>query len=109
MSYNPIIGKFVRGPFSLNQLNEFCRYGINAVRIFCYIRMQEGKLVSKGLLEPKTHTFIKLDNKNTEELVGLHKSHKWDKLRTLEQKGLIKLKTKKGVAPEAKIIVPALH
>jgi len=71
--------------------------------------MQEGKLVSKKLLEPKEHIFIKLDNKNTEEMVGLHKSHKWDKLRTLEQKGLIELRTKKGAAPEARIIVPALH
>ena len=42
-------------------------------------------------------------------MVGLHKSHKWDKLRTLEQKGLIELKTEKGKAPRAKIIVPSLH
>ena len=109
MLYNPVDGKFIRGPISLNQLNEFCKYGINAVRIYCYIRMQEGKLVSKRLLQPKEHTFIKIDNKNTEELVGLHRSHKWDKLRTLQQKGLIELRTKKGAAPEAKIIVPALH
>ena len=52
---------------------------------------------------------IKLQNKNTEELVGLHKSHKWDKLRTLQQRGLIELKTRTGAAPEAKIIVPSLH
>ena len=65
MLYNPVDGKFVRGPISLNQLNEFCRYGINAVRIYCYIRMQEGKLVSKRLLQPKEHTFIKSNSKIT--------------------------------------------
>ena len=110
MSYNNIAGKFIRGPISLNQLNEFLKYGVNAARIFCYIRMQEGKLVSEGLLESKKHTFIKLDNKNTEAMVGLHKSHKWDKLRTLEAKGLIELKINgSGKAPEAKILIPPLH
>ena len=107
--YNSIVGKFIRGPLSNNQILEFTKYGVNAVRIFLYIRMQEGKLVSSGDLKPKEHTWIALDNKNTEAMVGLHKSHKWDKLRTLEQKGLIELKTEKGKAPRAKIIVPSLH
>ena len=107
--YNSIVGKFIRGPLSNNQILEFTKYGVNAVRIYLYIRMQEGKLVSSGDLKPKEHTFIALDNVNTEAMVGLHKSHKWDKLRTLEQKGLIELKTEKGKAPRAKIIVPSLH
>ena len=107
--YNSIVGKFIRGPMSNNQILEFTKYGVNAVRIYLYIRMQEGKLVSEGELKPKEHTFIALDNVNTEAMVGLHKSHKWDKLRTLEQKGLIELKTEKGKAPRAKIIVPSLH
>jgi len=107
--YNSIIGKFIRGPISMNQLLEFTKHGVNAVRIFLYIRMQEGKLVSSGELKPKTHTWIAIDNKNTEAMVGLHKSHKWDKLRTLQQRGLIELKTQKGHAPRARIIVPCLH
>ena len=107
--YNSIVGKFIRGPLSNNQILEFTKYGVNAVRIYLYIRMQEGKLVSEGELKPKEHTFIALDNVNTEAMVGLHKSHKWDKLRTLEQKGLIELKTEKGKAPRANIIVPSLH
>ena len=45
----------------MNQLLEFSKYGVNAIRIFWYIRMQEGKLVSAGELLPKEHTFIKLD------------------------------------------------
>ena len=109
MSYNFISGKFIRGPISLNQLLEFSKFGINAVRIFLYIRMQEGILVSQQLLDNKEHTFVKLDNKNTEAVVGLHKTHKWDRLRALEAKGLIELKTKNGSAPEAKILVPRLH
>ena len=107
--YNSIVGKFIRGPLSNHQILEFTKYGVNAVRIFLYIRMQEGKLVSKKELKPKEHTWISLDNKNTEAMVGLHKSHKWDRLRTLEQKGLIELQTAKGKAPRAKIIVPCLH
>jgi len=109
MTYNFIAGKFIRGPISVNQLLEFSKYGINAVRIFLYIRMQEGILVLQQLLDSKNHTFVKLDNKNTEALVGLHKTHKWDRLRALEQNGLIELKTRNGAAPEAKIIVPRLH
>ena len=101
---------FVRGPISVNQILEFSKYGINAIRIFLYIRMQEGKLVSEGLLKPKEHTFIRLDNKNLEAIVGVHKSNKWDRLRALEQNNLIKLKVNgAGKAPEAKIIVPSLH
>ena len=45
--YNSIVGKFIRGPLSNNQILEFTKYGVNAVRIYLYIRMQEGKLVSK--------------------------------------------------------------
>ena len=107
--YNSIVGKFVRGPISMNQILEFTKHGVNAVRIYLYIRMQEGKLVSENKLKPKEHTWIALDNKNTEAMVGLHKSHKWDKLRTLQQRGLIELKTGSGKAPLAKIIVPCLH
>ena len=101
---------FVRGPISMYQFFEFAKYGVNAARIFMYIRMQEGRLVSKKLLEPKQHTFIKLDNKNLEAVAGVHKSHKWDRLRALEQSGLIELKVNgAGYAPEAKIIIPPLH
>ena len=101
---------FVRGPISVNQILEFSKYGINAIRIFLYIRMQEGKLVSEGLLKPKEHTFIRLDNKNLEAIVGVHKSNKWDRLRALEQNNLIELKVNgTGKAPEAKIKVPCLH
>ena len=53
---------------------------------------------------------IKLDNKSLEEKVGVHKSNKWDRLRCLEENGLIELKVNgMGKAPEAKIIVPRLH
>ena len=101
---------FVRGPISVNQILEFSKYRINAIRIFLYIRMQEGKLVSAGELLPKEHTFIKLDNKNLEAIVGVHKSIKWDRLRALEQNGLIELRVNgTGKAPEAKILVPRLH
>ena len=101
---------FVRGPFSVNQLLEFSKYGVNAIRIFWYIRMQEGKLVSAGELLPKEHTFIKLDNKNLEAIAGVHKSIKWDRLRALEENGLIELRVNgAGKAPDAKIIVPSLH
>ncbi len=107
--YNNIVGKFIRGPISMNQLLEFTKYGVNAVRIFLYIRMQEGILVSNKELKPKEHAWIALDNKNTEAMVGLHKSHKWDRLRVLEQRGLLELKTCKGKAPLARIVVPCLH
>ena len=64
MFINIGIQNFIRGPISLNQLLEFSKFGVNAVRIFLYIRMQEGILVTKELLDKKDHTFIKLDNKS---------------------------------------------
>ena len=110
MFINTGIQNFIRGPISLNQLLEFSKFGVNAVRIFLYIRMQEGILISKELLNEKHHTFIKLDNKSLEEKVGVHKSNKWDRLRALEENGLIELKVNgMGKAPEAKILVPRLH
>ncbi len=43
-------------------------------------------------------------------MFGVHRSIKWEKLRTLEENGLIELKINgQGIAPEAKIIVPRLH
>ncbi len=72
--------------------------------------MEEGKLVGAGELIPKEHTFIKLDNKNLEAIAGVHKSIKWDRLRALEENGLIELRVNgAGKAPDAKIIVPPLH
>ena len=66
--------------------------------------------MSAGILKPKEHTFIKLDNRNLEAIAGVHKSIKWDRLRALEENGLIKLKVNgAGKAPDAKIIVPSLH
>jgi len=100
---------FIRGPISVYQFFEFSKYGINAARIFMYIRMQEGILLSEGMLKPKEHTFIKLDNKNLESIALVHKSHKWERLRALEENGLIELRTAKGKAPEAKIIIPSYH
>jgi|TARA_R110002020_G_scaffold186921_2_gene385017 hypothetical protein len=104
------VSKFIRGPISLNQILEFSKYGVNAVRILMYIRMQEGILVSRSLLPKNEHTFIKIPNKTLESMFGVHRSIKWEKLRTLEENGLIELKINgQGIAPEAKIIVPRLH
>ncbi|MBC8298366.1 MAG: hypothetical protein H8E55_21570 [Pelagibacterales bacterium] len=66
--------------------------------------------MSAGELRPKEHTFIKIDNRNLEATVGVHKSNKWDRLRALEENGLIELRVNgAGKAPDAKIIVPSLH
>jgi len=104
------VSKFIRGPISLNQILEFSKYGVNAVRILLYIRMQEGIMVSRSELPKNEHTFIKIPNKTLESMFGVHRSIKWEKLRTLEENGLIELKLNgQGIAPEAKIIVPRLH
>ena len=103
-------GKFIQGPISLNQILEFSRYGVNAVRLYIYIRMQEGILISQKLLDRDEHTHIKIPTKVLEDVFMVHRSIKWDKLRTLEEKGLIDLKLNgPGIAPEAMILVPRLH
>ena len=86
------VSKFIRGPISLNQILEFSKYGVNAVRILMYIRMQEGIMVSRSELPKNEHTFIKIPNKTLESMFGVHRSIKWEKLRTLEENGLIELK-----------------
>ena len=62
MTYNFLQGKFIRGPISLHQLLEFSKHGINAVRIFMYIRMQEGILLSKKMIDKDEHICISISN-----------------------------------------------
>jgi hypothetical protein len=98
-------GLFIGGPISMNQAIEFGKYGINAVKIFWYIRWQEGIMVSRKQLSENEHTFIKIPNKTLEQLFGVRRSIKWDKLRTLEVKGLFELKiNRQGIASETKNI-----
>ena len=101
--------RFIRGPLDIYQVNRFLEYGINAARIFLYIRMREGQLVSAGELKPKEHTFITLDNKTMEAMVSVHKSNKWPNLRKLESAKLIEINHSKGRAPRVKIICPSYH
>tara|TARA_R100001369_G_scaffold91764_1_gene134101 strand:+ start:1638 stop:1976 length:339 start_codon:yes stop_codon:yes gene_type:complete len=101
--------KFIRGPLDIYQINRFLEYGVNAVRIFLYIRMREGQLVSANELKPKEHTFIVLDNKTMEALIGIHKSNKWPNLRKLEAAKLIEIESAKGKAPKVKIVCPIYH
>ena len=101
--------KFIRGPLDIYQVNEFLKFGVNSARIFLYIRMREGQLVSAKELKPKEHTFIPLDNKTMEAMIGIHKSNKWPNLRKLESANLVEIKHAKGKAPLVKIVCPIYH
>ena len=47
---------FTMGPISINQFSEFSKYGVNALRIFQYIRTKQGLAGSKwNSFERKLH------------------------------------------------------
>ena len=69
-------------------------YNHNKAALSCFIIFMifiNNRIIVDANLASKEHTFIKLDNKNLEQIAKVHKSHKWDRLRALEQNNLIDL------------------
>ena len=90
---------FTMGPISIHQFSEFSKRGVNALRIFQYIRTKQ------GLNGSKWNSFVLVDNIKLQEWFGCHQSRKWKILNKLEEAKLIKLKRRGvGKAPYVQIV-----
>ena len=103
---------FTRGPMHINHFYEISKHGVNALRVYQYIRTIQG-LRYPGAAE-NSHKWVKVDNKNLYEWFGVSQPKKWVILDRLSNKDnpyftkkILEVK-KKGVGklPEARIVLP---
>ena len=103
---------FTRGPMYINHFYEISRHGVNALRVYQYIRTVQG-LKYPGQ-EENSHKWVKVDNKKLYEWFGVSQPKKWvilDRLSNKENKFFTKkiLEVRKrgvGKLPEARIVLP---
>ena len=96
---------FTMGPISVHQFSEFSKHGVNALRIFQYIRTMQGL---KNRNTKSNHSdWVVIGNKNLYNWFGVWSSKKHIILKKLAENKLIEL-NKRGVgrAPEVRIICP---
>ena len=103
---------FTRGPMHINHFYEISKHGINALRVYQYIRTIQG-LRYPGSAE-NSHKWVKVDNKKLYEWFGVSQPKKWDVLKRLSDKNHKKFTTQilevknggTGKLPQARIILP---
>ena len=103
---------FTRGPMHINHFYEISKHGINALRLYQYIRTIQG-LRYPGP-EENSHKWVKVDNKKLYEWFGVSQPKKWDILKRLSDKDHPKFTTQilevknggTGKLPKARIILP---
>ena len=96
---------FTRGPMHINHFYEISKCGVNALRLYQYIRTIQG-LKYPGP-EENSHLPIKVDNKKLYEWFGVGTNKKWEALNKLERKKIIELKRGgRGRLPTVRIIAP---
>jgi len=103
---------FTRGPLHINHFYEISRHGVNALRVYQYIRTIQG-LKYPGA-EENSHKWVKVDNKKLYEWFGVSQPKKWTILDRLSNKDnpfftkkILEVR-KRGVGklPEARIVLP---
>jgi hypothetical protein len=95
---------FTYGKMYINHFYEISKFGVNALRMYQYIRTMQG-LRYKGIIE-NSHLPIRVDNKKLYEWFGVGPNKKWEVLNKLEDANIIKLKRNgKGRLPEVKIVL----
>ena len=103
---------FTKGPMHINHFYEISKHGVNALRVYQYIRTIQG-LRYPGAAE-NSHKWVKVDNKNLYEWFGVSQPKKWVILDRLSNKDnpyftkkILEVR-KRGVGklPEARIVLP---
>jgi len=95
---------FTRGPMHINHFYEISKCGVNALRVYQYIRTIQG-LKYAGKTE-NSHLPIKVDNKKLYEWFGVGSSKKWEALNKLADRNIIELiRGGKGRLPTVRIIL----
>ena len=96
---------FTRGPMHINHFYEVSKCGVNALRLYQYIRTIQG-LKYKGK-EENSHLPIKVDNKKLYEWFGVNPNKKWEAICKLEKRKIIEVQRGgKGRLPTVRIIAP---
>ena len=96
---------FTRGPMHINHFYEISKCGVNALRLYQYIRTIQGlKYPGK---EESSHRPVKIDNKKLYEWFGVGPNKKWEALNKLEARKIIEVKRNgRGKLPVVRIILP---
>ena len=96
---------FTKGPMHINHFYEISKCGVNALRLYQYIRTIQG-LKYPGTTET-SHLPVKVDNKKLYEWFGVGPNKKWEAICKLEAKNIIKVRRGgKGRLPTAWIVLP---
>ena len=96
---------FTRGPMYINHFYEISKCGVNALRLYQYIRTVQGLKWPK--LNETTHKPVKIDNKKLYEWFGVGPNKKWEAICKLEKKKIIKVQRGgRGRLPTVQIILP---
>ena len=96
---------FTRGPKYINHFYEISKCGINALRLYQYIRTVQG--LKWPSLNETSHKPVKIDNKKLYEWFGVGPNKKWEAICKLEKKKIIKVQRGgRGRLPTVQIILP---
>ena len=95
------------GPISIYQFGEFSKYGVNALRLFQYIKTIQGL---QKLQNSKHEHWVKVGNVKPYTWFGLGSSKKWEAIKRLEKANLILVKRNgSGKAVKVKIKISKLN
>ena len=95
---------FTRGPMHINHFYEISKCGVNALRLYQYIRTIQGlKYPGK---EESSHQWVKIDNKKLYEWFGVGPNKKWEAICKLEKEKFYKLLEVDLEITKVRIILP---
>ena len=96
---------FTKGPMHINHFYEISKCGVNALRLYQYIRTVQG--LKYPTQKETSHLPVKVDNKKLYEWFGVGPNKKWEALKKLEAKNILEVDRKgKGKLPIVRIILP---
>ena len=95
---------FTKGPMYINHFYEISKLGVNALRVYQYIRTIQRLKYPK--IKETSHLPIKVDNKKLYDWFGVGPNKKWEALNKMADKEIIELKRGgPGRLPTVKIIL----
>ena len=96
---------FTRGPMHINHFYEISKCGVNALRLYQYIRTIQG-LKYPGAVE-SSHQWVKVDNKKLYDWFGVGPNKKWEAICKLEKRKILQVvRGGPGRLPKVRIILP---
>ena len=78
---------FTKGPMYINHFYEISKLGVNALRVYQYIRTIQGLKYPK--IKETSHLPIKVDNKKLYDWFGVGPNKKWEAINKMADKEII--------------------